>query len=69
MPTNSKNAYDSNSIQNLFKNIATFKKRFDDILIYGDFNFVSINWNSLSSNDGKGESLTITSRNSFSCQC
>ena len=50
-PTNSKYAYDSNSLQNLFKNIATFKKRSDDILIYGDFNFVSINWNSLSSDD------------------
>ena len=49
--TNSKYAYESNSIQNFFKNIATFKKRFDDILIYGDFNFVSINWNSLSSDD------------------
>ena len=51
LPTNSKYAYDSDSLQNLFRNIATFKKRSVDILIYGDFSFVSINWNSLSSDN------------------
>ena len=38
-------------LQNLFRNIATFKKLFDDILIYGDFKIVQINWNNLSSDD------------------
>ena len=50
-PANSKYANDSHSLQNLFRNIATLKKRSDDMLIYGDFNFLSKNRNSLSSDD------------------
>ena len=48
-PANSKHAYTSEDLTNLFNNINQLTRNCDDIIIYGDFNFSTINWCSLSS--------------------
>ena len=48
-PENSKYAYKECHLNELFRNIGNLQNRFNEVLIYGDFNFPTINWNSLSS--------------------
>ena len=48
-PANSKYAYTSEDLTRLFKNKNQLTRNCDDIIIYGDFNFFTINWCSLSS--------------------
>ena len=48
-PSNSTYAYTNADIENLFKCLQKIKNNFDELIIYGDFNFPTINWTSLSS--------------------
>ena len=48
-PSNSKYAFTSNDLQNLFNFIKKAKTKVDDINMYGDVNFPTINWNTISS--------------------
>ena len=47
-PENSKYAYNDH-LQSFFRNIGILQKKFNEVMIYGDFNFPTINWKSLSS--------------------
>ena len=51
LSTNCNYSHGRDSLENLLRTKATFRKIFDDLLIYGDFNFVSKNWKSSSSDD------------------
>ena len=48
-PENSKYAYNEDHLQSFFRNIGILQKKFNEVMIYGDFNFPTINWKSLSS--------------------
>ena len=48
-PSSSKYAYSQSQLIDFFLNIIKAKKLADEIIIYGDFNFPTINWSSWSS--------------------
>ena len=65
-PANSKYAYTKEDLARLFNNINQLTRNCDDIIFYGDFNFSTINWCSLSSeNFLEREFLSIIEENNF----
>ena len=65
-PANSKFAYTNENLTRLFNDINQLTRKCDDIIVYGDFNFSTINWCSSSSENFSGrEFLSIIEENNF----